>query len=186
MEIVFFQISTSNEIVPFELAEFPGRDFYRNAGSSNRKGIELSAHYPINSNWYFNATYSISSMNYSDYEANNINYKGNRLPGLPNHRGTISSIYTMPSGLSLKLSLLSTGGLYLDDANEDFSEAFHLVNFALSYPLMIQNSKLSLFLGINNVTNAEYYDNVRINAFGKRYYEPGTPRHLFGGVKLRL
>lgn len=185
MEVVLFQISTSNEIIPYELAQFPGRDFYRNAGRSNRKGIELSAHYYIIRNWYINASYSLSSMKYNDYEVGGINYIGNQLPGLPSQRGTISSVYTMPSGIAIKMSLQSTGGLYLDDANKDFSEAYHLVNFAMSYPLKIKSTSLNFFAGVNNVTNEEYYDNVRINAFGSRYFEPGPSIYVFGGVKFR-
>ena len=33
---------SSNELLPYELEEFPGRSFYRNSGSSARTGIEIS------------------------------------------------------------------------------------------------------------------------------------------------
>ena len=39
--IAFFYIDTNSDLVPFELEEFPDRDFFRNAGSTDRFGICL-------------------------------------------------------------------------------------------------------------------------------------------------
>ena len=41
---------------------------------------------------------------------------------------------------------------------------------------------MNLFAGINNLFNVQYFDNIRLNAFGKRYYEPAPGRNLFFGV----
>ena len=35
--------NTDNEILPYELEQFPGKNFYRNVGSTRRYGIELSS-----------------------------------------------------------------------------------------------------------------------------------------------
>jgi iron complex outermembrane receptor protein len=40
--------------------------------------------------------------------------------------------------------------------------------------------------GITNLTNAYFYDNIRINAFGGRYYEPAATRQLFIRLRLQL
>ena len=36
-----FYTKSSNEILPYELEAFPGRSFYRNAGATERFGIEV-------------------------------------------------------------------------------------------------------------------------------------------------
>ena len=41
LEAVIFHISTENEILPYELEQFQGRTFYRNAGKTIRRGLEL-------------------------------------------------------------------------------------------------------------------------------------------------
>ena len=41
VEATIYAINTQNEILPYELVDFPDRDFYRNAGSTTRRGIEL-------------------------------------------------------------------------------------------------------------------------------------------------
>jgi len=41
---------------------------------------------------------------------------------------------------------------------------------------------LSVFLGVENIFDQSYNANTRINATGGRYFEPGQPFTLFGGV----
>ena len=45
LETNLFLIESSNEILPYELEEFPGRSFYRNTGATQRYGLELAAQY---------------------------------------------------------------------------------------------------------------------------------------------
>ena len=44
---------------------------------------------------------------------------------------------------------------------------------------------LSPFVGVNNLTDERYAANVRINAFGGRYFEPAPERHFYGGLAVR-
>ena len=39
--LVYFSITTSNDLVAYELADSPGRTFYQNVGSTTRKGVEF-------------------------------------------------------------------------------------------------------------------------------------------------
>ena len=41
-------------------------------------------------------------------------------------------------------------------------------------------------MGISNIANANYYDNIRINAFGGRYFEPAAMRQAFARVQVQL
>jgi iron complex outermembrane receptor protein len=41
------------------------------------------------------------------------------------------------------------------------------------------------FVGINNALGATYNDNIRINAFGGRYFEPAAGTTVFGGLRIR-
>ena len=42
----------------------------------------------------------------------------------------------------------------------------------------VSKSVIYPYLIINNIFQSEYFDNIRINAFGGRYYEP-APKELF-------
>jgi len=43
-----------------------------------------------------------------------------------------------------------------------------------------------VFLGVNNLFDAQYNANTRVNAALGRYYEPGPPLNLFGGIRMRI
>jgi iron complex outermembrane receptor protein len=45
---------------------------------------------------------------------------------------------------------------------------------------------LDFFAGINNLFNTRYFDNIRLNAFGGRYYEPAPGRNVFFGLGADL
>jgi iron complex outermembrane receptor protein len=40
--------------------------------------------------------------------------------------------------------------------------------------------------GINNLLNTTYYDNIRLNAFGARFYEPAPGRNFYLGFQISL
>ena len=45
---------------------------------------------------------------------------------------------------------------------------------------------LSPFLGISNALNERYNANVRLNAFGGRYFEAGPGRNYYAGVNFKF
>ena len=45
---------------------------------------------------------------------------------------------------------------------------------------------LTVYLGIDNLLDKEYYDNIRINAFGGRYFEPAPDRTFYAGLVYEL
>ena len=61
VEATIYAINTQNEILPYELSDFPDRDFYRNAGSTTRRGIELYWEHQRGS-WEWMASYNYASI----------------------------------------------------------------------------------------------------------------------------
>jgi iron complex outermembrane receptor protein len=43
LEAIAYVISSENEILPYELEQFPGKNFYQNVGSTSRFGVELNS-----------------------------------------------------------------------------------------------------------------------------------------------
>ena len=50
--------------------------------------------------------------------------------------------------------------------------------------LKLKWGKVDLFGGVNNLLNRKYFDNIRLNAFGSRYYEPAPTRNVFTGFSF--
>lgn len=181
----FYYVNSRNELVPYEEAAFPGRNFYRNAGRSFRRGIE--SHYQVRwaNSWQFQFNYTYSDFKYSKYQTSNADYSDKRLPGLPQHLLQGQLIYSLSQGTTVRLSAYHRGKIYANDANSAMEAAVSLLNLDATLPLPIW-PKAQLFFGVQNFTNALYSDNVRLNAFGDRFYESAPGRSLYGGLRLSI
>jgi iron complex outermembrane receptor protein len=182
---VFF-INTSDDLVPFELAQFPGRTFYRNAGSTHRYGLELFANTALTKHFSINASYTYSDFTYADYDLEGQNLEGNELPGIPKHLASLGLTYQKENGLLVQLNSTYRGALFADDSNAtEISDAL-ITDLSSSYPLQIAGTAFTLVGGVNNLFNSSYFDNVRLNAFGGRFYEPAPGINFYTGVRVRI
>ena len=181
VEATIYAINTQNEILPYELADFPDRDFYRNTGSTTRRGIELYWEHQEGS-WEWMASYNYASLKFDNYVLGDKNLSGNQLPGVPEQQFTASLKYSFLGGWGTALQSQYSGNLYADDNNQTRVEDYFLVNFRFWKSL----EKISFFCGINNLLDKIYFDNIRINAYGKRYYEPAPMRNFYLGITLSL
>lgn len=184
--IAVFDIATTNDLIPFELEAFPDRDFFRNAGETSRFGIESSVAYNFLKGWIGNFSYTYSDFKFEEYNLPNGNFSGNKLPGLPANYGVVSLTKAGPKGLTMDLQYIFTGELYGNDSNETVIPGYSLVNFNLGYQIHKENFTLLPLFGINNLTNTQFNDNIRINPFGGRFYEPAPGINYYGGLKINF
>ena len=56
----------------------------------------------------------------------------------------------------------------------------------MSKDLTLFQQNLTPFISIENLLNEDYFDNIRINAFGSRFYEPASGINFVCGLKLQL
>ena len=183
--LTLYQVESRNELVPYELESSPGRSFYRNAGRSFRRGIESSYSLNWTNRWKLNLNYTYSDFRYRDYQTPDSDFSDNILPGLPPHLFQGQFLYQVPKGLSIRFSAYHRGLLYANDANTATEEAVTLLHVDAATPLGFFPAA-QLFVGIQNLTDARYSDNLRLNAFGNRFYEPAPGRSFYGGLRIRL
>ena len=181
LETTLFSIQTKNEIIPYELQDFPTRTFYRNAGKTDRRGIEI--HWELKKNsWHWLASFNYAAIEFKDYELDEKTLSGNRLPGIPKQQFFASVRYNFNNGLGVMSQNQYNGSIYSDDANQNLVSPYFLSNLKIwkSY------NNFEVFGGINNLFNRLYNDNIRINAWGKRYYEPAPTRNFYFGINYTL
>jgi iron complex outermembrane receptor protein len=164
-QLTIFHTKTSNEIIPYEVANFAGQTFYTNAGLVNRSGIE------IESTWAFSDFGKLQlSFNHGKFETNLKKV----LPNVP--RIQFNSSLKQQLGLStIVLQIRHVGKRYADSKNTVDVPSFWTED------LFIQRSLGNTIwtVGVTNFSNVKYYDNIRINAFGGRYFEPAATRLAF-------
>lgn len=178
IEANIFYIKSSNELLPYELEDFPGRSFYENTGETERRGFELFSRF----NWRsFNLE---GSFTYAKYSFKNEDY--NDLPGIPGTHWIIKVENNLNRGWTSRLTYENVGGFYANNINTVFINSFEKTRFQIAKTMNFNSKIMDFSAGINNLLNNKYYDNIRLNAFGSRYYEPAPPRNFYISIALRL
>lgn len=186
-EFAMFKINIDDELVPFELAAFPGRTFFVNAARSDRRGIETAVSWRHDSGFSVDASYTWSDFTYDQFTDDNGNdFAGNELPGLPEHFGYLGLNYKTQSGLALVLEASYSGRLFADDANAAKVDAYTVSNLRLYDEFDFGRWQVRPYIGINNLLAERYNSNIRINAFGGRYFEPAPDRNLYAGITVNF
>ena len=180
IEAVAYITNSNNEILPFELEQFPGKNFYRNVGSTLRRGIELSSQLFFNRG-KLNLSYTLSKNQFKNFEIDDTNLSDNLIPGIPSQMLDLDIVFNLARGRSLIISNRLIGERYADNENETLVSSYNMFNLKYSKEIL---SNSEIFIGANNIFNQEYFDNIRINAFGKRYYEPAPKRNFYFGINF--
>jgi len=182
LKMALFHIDLENTIVPFEVPSDPGRDFFQNAGGSERNGVEMAADLELAPQLKLALSYTWSDFRYQD-DANGRS--GNQEPGIPQHLGNLQLNYQGNEGVFARWNTRYTGSLQADDQNTEKVPYSIVSDLRLGWTTQIGRYQLEPYLGVNNLFNQSYFANIRINAFGGRYYEPAPERNFFAGLRLR-
>jgi iron complex outermembrane receptor protein len=174
--ITAFYINTEDEIVSYEIW---GMNYYRNLGTSKRYGIELEGAYRLNKLNTFNASYT-----QANYEFTNQLING-QLPGVPKSNFSIEWIFNKDTFYA-KLDLKYAHSLFADDMNQFKIPSFFLSNLALKNTYRIKDLDITAGFQIRNLFDEKYYDNIRLNAFGNRFYEPASLRSFIFSVSTNF
>ena len=185
-DVALFRIETQNDLVPYQITGQTGKTFYRNAGKTLRKGLELGVNYQFTEGVTAYYTQTFSNFTYETYSVNTTSFDGKVLPGIPKTHGQLELRYTPKNGFYAIFQGRYVGKVQANDANTAAADAYGILNVRLGHVFSLKKTEIEPFLGVNNVTNTAYIANVQINAQSNRYYEPATLRYVFGGLKFRL
>jgi len=170
-------------LIPFELAAFPDRNFYSNAGSSDRTGIETAISWNNGSGFGVDASFTWSDFEFESFIDDNGNdFSGNQLPGLPKQFGYLGFSYATDNGFSGVLETVYSGDLYANNANSTEVPSYIVANLRFNIDIETGKWLFRTYAGINNLFDESYNNNIRINAFGGRFFEPAPGRHVYVGI----
>lgn len=169
-----------------------------NAGKTRHRGVEIKMQNSIFEKPRFPGTleslvsYTRSFDTFTDFEDDGTRYDGNFLPGIPEENIQMQLIWN-PSGLfELVTHLGYTGDQYLDDGNLLSQPGYFIGNIKMTAAIpAVKFSGMKFFAGVNNFTNTKYASMIVVNAiaFGNnepRYYYPGMPLNVYGGISISL
>ncbi|MEO0616190.1 MAG: TonB-dependent receptor [Pseudomonadota bacterium] len=180
-----FRIDLEDELIPFELAAFPGRDFFANAGESERTGLELAWQGRFGKGWQANAAYTWSDFEFTDFTNDDGEvFDGNTVPGTAEHVVFAGVEYRADAGWFAAAEATHTSAITLNNANTEEADAYTLVTLRAGTAWQRGGWRFAPYASVTNLLDEDYTANARINAFGGRFFEPGPGRSFYLGVNI--
>ena len=175
-EAVAFYTTATNELIRYELEDFPDQNFYRNLGKSRRYGIEVDASLIVFKDHMLQGGISFASYQFSENETQK------NLPGVPTTTANLRWTYSN-NNWEFSIDGRFIDDYFADNANAVRIDHYGLSNLEIEKQFRLKSTSITLGCSVFNLTNTRYFDNVRINAFGGRFYEPAAGRQLPFSIK---
>lgn len=189
LELIAYYLKLDETITTFTNEN--GVVLFRNAGSTDQKGIEVSLDYAIlrNSSGFIKdflvgTAYTGQFFKFVDYAKTDNDFSGNDLTGVPPHNLVSRLDLRTRPGIYLNITHQFTDQIPLNDANTVFQESYDLVNLRAGWVKSLGNFDLELFVGVDNLLDERYSLGNDLNAFAGRFYQPAPTRNWYGGVKV--
>lgn len=191
--IALFQADVRGELIPYEIAA--PRFFYRNAGSSRHRGVELGTDLTLLDGVRLNLAWTYADYRFRRYSfttgAQTFTLDGRELPGVPKHwlHLTLQARPTIAHGAWVEVEQTYSSGYLVGDtvstsaANARTSPWWGTV-LRLGWEGWVGGTRWAPFLGVNNLFNHRYVSSIVINAARDRFYEPAPGRNVYLGFVL--
>jgi len=187
-QLAVYRTWISDELVPFEVPSQPGRNFFRNAGSSRYYGLESLLHVRLNPVFSGRVTYTYLNGTYESFATETDDFSGNEIPGAAPHRFDL--VLRAESSLGfIETHTEAAAAITANDANTGSVDGYTLVDLRAGLTTVrarLGSASLLPFVGVTNVFDRLYSSAVAVNAFGQRYFEPGPGRRFYVGVTAGL
>jgi len=177
-----FWIVIDDELVAFESES--GRNFFRNAGRSERKGLELAFDVTLMEGLRWTLAYSFLDAEFDRFITPSGRFDNKDEPGIPPHQLFTELFYAHPSGFYGALSIQHVDDFYVNNANSAENDAYTVLNLRMGYEMTMGNSRIAPFVGIRNIADDGYNGLTRLNALGGRFFEPSAGINAYGGVTV--
>ncbi len=191
--IALFQADVRGELIPYEIAA--PRFFYRNAGSSRHRGVELGTDLTLLDGVRLNLAWTYADYRFRHYSfttgAQTFTLDGRELPGVPKHwlHLTLQARPAIAHGAWVEVEQTYSSGYLVGDtvstsaANARTSPWWGTV-LRLGWEGWVGGTRWAPFVGVNNLFNHRYVSSIVINAARDRFYEPAPGRNVYLGFVL--
>lgn len=189
-QMAAYDARVRDALIPFEVASLPGRQYFRNAGSTKNRGIETGTSLLLPRRVSLRATYTYTDARFDKYAvttgATTTVFDGKQVPGVAANRAD-ATLSFQPSKLFFDFETRASSSIAVNDTNTARSPSYvvHALRAGLR-DVRAGGLELAPHLGVLNLFDRKYNTSVVVNAFGGRYFEPGPPRTLYGGMSARF
>jgi iron complex outermembrane receptor protein len=183
-----YQADVRDALIPYQISG--PRFYYRNAGSSRNRGIELSAALAPTPGIRLDVAWTYSDYRYRQYAFTTGSVihtlDGRALPGIPQHSLNVAA-RAQPAvfrGAWAEVQQSYSSDYLVSDTLSTRASPWWVTNVRLGWDGRAGALRLAPFLGINNAFNHRYVSSVVINAARGRFYEPAPGRNIYLGLSV--
>ena len=177
-----FATGVRDELIPFDIPASGGRRYFRNAGRTSRRGVELGLGVAIKQ-LELGGAYSYANYRFVDFTVDTSHYAGNRIPGIP--RQTLQASAALHSSIATLVTETTLADrMFVNDANSESAPGYGIFNARIVSSAFWNGSGAELTFGAQNLFNTRYISSVSVNAAGGKFYEPGSQRSIYVGLSL--
>ena len=177
-----FATGVHDELIPFDIPGGAGRRYFRNAGRTSRRGVELGTGLTVGPVDLAGA-YTYANYRFVDFTVDTTHYAGNHIPGIPAQ--VFQATVTAHGFFGAFVTEANVADrMFVDDANSESAPGYAIVNTRLVTHAMMGHSGAEITFGAQNLFNTKYVSSVSVNAAAGKFYEPGTQRSIYVGVSL--
>ena len=190
--LAVFQADVRDALIPYEI-QAP-RFYYRNAGSTRHRGVEVSGDIALVPGVHFNAVWTYADYRYRRYSFTTgtgtgavvHTLDGRALPGIPQHWLNLT-MRAQPAALHgawAEVQQSRSSGYFVSDTLSTRAAPWWSTNVRAGWEGTAGGMRLAPFVGIQNAFNHLYVSSVVINAARDRFYEPAPGRNFYVGLSV--
>lgn len=186
--VAIYQADVRDALVPYQISG--PRFYYRNAGRSKNRGVELSADLAPLKGLRLDVAWTYSDFRYRHYSftVDSVTHvlDGRSLPGIPQHWLNLV-LRAQPGalrGVWAELQQSYSSDYLVSDTLNTRGASWWATNVRVGWDGKAGSVRLAPFLGINNAFNHRYVSSVVINAARDRFYEPAPGRNVYLGLSV--
>jgi iron complex outermembrane receptor protein len=175
-----FNIATTDELIPFEIPNSGGRRYFRNAGKTARRGVELGWSASLGPVDLGGALATID-YEYDRFTVGTTVLDGKKVPGVAPTTASLFATLRRAHGFAT-LEMQQASRTEADDANINAAPGYVLWNARIGLHAI---RGVAPTIGVENLFDRAYAANVVTNATRGRFFEPGAERRVYVGVSVR-
>lgn len=179
-QLSVFHVDSEDEIVVDQSID--GRTTYRNAGETERQGVELSTAYSLTQAVNVRAAATLMNARYRRSD----NLDGQRIPGIAHTNAYVQFNYLPWEDPRLRASITTQyrSRVAADDSNDVFAPGFVVWAASLDAQQNHGSWTFSQWLRVDNLFAKKYVGSVVVNQGSGRAFEPAPGRQLSAGLSV--
>lgn len=183
-EVVGFRTALEGELVPFEVPSDPGRTYFRNAGRSTHRGVEVALRGQVGPSLAVRTALTHVDARFIDGPIPEAD--GKRIPGRVPTRLETRLTLRRPA-FAAELDLTWADAMPVDDAGRATADAWFRTDLRVGLePLRAGSTVFEPWIEVGNLFDHYHIGSVAVNAFGGRYFEPAHGRTLAVGLQVGI